>query len=160
MYYFNNYVYEILKYYRTHIVLEDTISIGFTGVATQRVAPVFSNENSEDALYVAASVDFTAAQAIEAQVRIKSVSPQYEWMANDDDIPIDTPVGALAGIIGTAMPVVSLVVPFFVQKQGRLQMQFTNSTTTPITGGLWNWRCIRLTNPINGGWNYSIGFNG
>jgi len=102
MYYFNNYVYEILKYYRAHIVLEDTISIGFTGVATQRVAPVFSNENSEDALYVAASVDFTAAQAIEAQVRIKSVSPQYEWMANDDDIPIDTPVGALAGIIEMA----------------------------------------------------------
>lgn len=158
MYFFNKYVEQILDRYRTHLALEDTIPIGFTGVATQRVAPVFTNENSEDTLYVAASVNFTTSQALEALVRIKSVSPQYEWMSNDDPNPQDTPVGAIAGVIGTAMPVIQLPQPFFIQRQGRLQMQFTNATAAPITGGLWTWRALRLTDPINGGWNYSIGF--
>lgn len=158
MYYFTKYVYQILDRYQNHLELEDTIPIGFTGVASQRVAPVFTNENSEDTLYFAANVNFTAGQAIEALVRIRSISPQYEWMANDDQTPQDTPVSAIAGIGGTAMPVVPLIQPFFIQRQGRLQMQFTNSVATPITGGLFTWRALRLTGPINGGWSYSLGF--
>jgi hypothetical protein len=162
MYFFTDYTYQILNRYRTHVVLDDTIPIGFTGVASQRVAPVFSNENSEDTLYFAAGVDFTTSQALEALVRIRSVSPQYEWMANDDPNPQDTPVGMIAGVIGTAMPLIQLVQPFFIAKQGRLQMQFTNAVATPITGGNWTWKALRLTNPytINGvtGWNYSLGF--
>lgn len=159
MYFFTDYTYKILSRYRNFVPLEDTIPIGFTGVAGQRVAPVYTNDTSEDALYFAASVNFTAGQAIEALVRISSVSPQYQWMANNDPNPQDTPVGVIAGITGTAMPVVPLIQPFFIEKQGQLQMQFTNATTSPITGGLWTWRALRLTEPIDGGWSYSLGFN-
>jgi len=159
MYFFTKYVYQILDRYQEHLPLEDTIAIGFTGSAGQRVPTVFSNSNSDDALYFAASVDFTASQASQALVRIKSVSPNYEWMADDGDNPLDTPVASIAGVQGTAMPVICLIQPFFIQKQGRLSMQFTNATTSPITGGLWTWHALRLTKPINGGWNYNLGFN-
>jgi len=159
MYFFTKYVYQILDRYQTHLELIDTIPIGFTGVANERPAPVFTNEVSEDVLYFAAAVNFSNAGVL---VRIRSVSPQYEWMSNDDPTPQDTPVNALAGIFSQNMPVLPLVQPFFVKKQGRLQMQFTNAATSQITGGLWTWRALRLTNPIsdaNGvGWDYSLGF--
>ncbi len=155
MYFFTKYVYRILDCYQTHLELIDTISIGFTGVANERLAPVFTNEVSDDVLYFAATVDFSNAQV---RVRIRSVSPQYEWMSNDDPTPVDTPVNAIAGVSTQALPVLPLVQPFFVKRQGRLQMQFTNAATNPVTGGLWTWRCLRLTNPINGGWDYSLGF--
>jgi hypothetical protein len=158
MYFFTKYIYQILDRYQEHLPLVDTIPINFTGVATQRVPSVFSNSNSDDALYFAASVDLSASQASEALVRIKSVSPNYEWMANDDDNPQDTPVAAIAGVQGTAMPFIPLIQPFFIQKQGRLQMQFTNATADPVTGGLWTWHALRLTKPINGGWSYNLGF--
>lgn len=156
MYFWTKYVYQIADRYRTHMELVDTVPIGFTGVAGQRVAPVFTNENSEDTLYFAAAVNFSNAGVL---VRIRSISPQYEWMANDDPTPQDTPVNAIAGVFSQALPVLPLIVPFFLKKQGRLQMQFTNDTAAPITGGLLTWRALRLTNPIDGfGWDYSIGF--
>jgi hypothetical protein len=155
MFFFTKYVYQILDRYRTHLELIDTIPIGFTGVAGQRVAPVYTNEQSEDALYFAASVDFSPSGAL---VRIRSVSPQYEWMADDAALPQDTPVAAIAGVSTAVMPILPLIQPFFVQRQGRLQMQFTNSVGAPITGGTWTWRALRLTEPINGGWNYNVGF--
>lgn len=155
MYFFTKYVYRILDFYQTHMPLEDTIPIGFTGVAGQRPAPVFTNEISEDVLLFAASVDFSNAGVL---VRIRSISPQYEWMANDDPNPQDTPVNSIAGIFSQALPNIPLIQPYFLKKQGRLQMQFTNDTAAPITGGLWTWRGLRLTNPINGvGWDYSMG---
>lgn len=156
MYFFTKYIYYILDFYRTHLELVDTIPIGFTGVAGERPAPVFTNEISEDSLYFAAAVDFSNAQAL---VRIRSISPQYEWMADSRPTPQDTPVNALAGVFSQALPVLPLIQPFFIKKQGRLQMQFTNGTAAPITGGLWTWRALRLTNPVNGtGWDYSLGF--
>jgi hypothetical protein len=157
MYFFTKYVYSILDHYQTHLELIDTIPIGFTGTGSERPAPVFTNEVSEDVLYFAAAVNFSNAAVL---VRIRSISPQYEWMSNDDATPQDTPVNALAGIFSQNMPVLPLVQPFFIKKQGRLQMQFTNAPggSTPITGGLWTWRALRLTNPINGGWDYSLGF--
>jgi hypothetical protein len=155
MYYFTKYVYQILDRYRSHLELVDTIPIGFTGVANERPAPVFTNDISEDLLYFAAAVNFSNAGAL---VRIRSISPQYEWMADDQATPQDTPVNALAGIFSQALPNLPLIQPFFVKAQGRLQMSFTNSAAAPTTGGLWTWRALRLTNPINGGWDYSLGF--
>lgn len=154
MYFFTKYTYRILDRYQNHLEFIDTIPIGFTGVAGQRVAPVFTNETSNDVLYFAAAVNFNNAGVL---VRIKSVSPQYEWMANDDPTPQDTPVNALAGVFSQAMPVLPLIQPFFLKAQGRLQMQFTNDASVPITGGLWTWRVLRLSDPINGGWDYSMG---
>lgn len=155
MFFFTKYIYHILDHYRTHLELIDTIPIGFTGVASERPAPVFTNEVSEDILYFAAAVNFSDAGVL---VRIRSISPQYEWMADDAAIPQDTPVNAIAGVFSQALPILPLVSPFFVKRQGRLQMQFTNSAAA-ITGGLWTWRALRLTNPYNGdGWNYGMGF--
>lgn len=160
MLFFTKYVYQILDRYHTHLELIDTIPIGFTGVASERPASVFTNEVSEDVLYFAAAVSFSNAGAF---VRIKSISPQYDWMADDSAIPQDTPINAIAGVFSQALPILPLVQPFFVKKQGRLQMQFTNSAAAPTTGGLWTWRALRLTNPITDargiGWDYSLGFN-
>jgi hypothetical protein len=39
-------------------------------------------------------------------------------------------------------------------------MQFTNAAAAPATGGIITWRALRLREPINGGWDYSIGFTG
>jgi len=160
MYFFTKYVYQILDRYATHLELIDTISIGFTGVANERPPIVFTNEISEDVLFFAATVNFNNPAVL---VRIRSVSPQYEWMSNDNPTPQDTPVNALAGVSGQVLPVLPLVQPFFVRRQGRLALQFTNSALIPsqlipVTGGLWTWRALRLTNPINGGWDYSVGF--
>ncbi len=157
MFFFTKYIYQILDLYRTHVELIDTVPIGFTGVASERPAPVFTNEVSEDTLYFAAAVSFSNAAAL---VRIKSISPQYEWMADDAATPQDTPINAIAGVFSQAMPILPLIQPFFLKAQGRLQMQFTNSPAAPTTGGLWTWRALRLTNPIRGtGWDYSVGFN-
>lgn len=155
IYFFTKYIYQILDRYRTHLELIDTIPIGFTGAAGERPAAVFTNEVSEDVLYFAAAVNFSNAAVL---VRIRSVSPQYEWMADDANPPQDTPVNAIAGVFSQALPILPLIQPFFLKKQGRLQMQFTNSAAGPVTGGLWTWRALRLTNPIDGfGWDYSIG---
>lgn len=106
-------------------------------------------------LYFAATVNFQNAGVL---VRIRSISPAYDWMANNDQTPQDTPVPAIAGFYNQNMPILPLVQPFFLKKQGRMTMQFTNDLMSPITGGLWTWRALRLTNAINGGWDYTIGF--
>lgn len=155
MYYFTPYVYRILSFYNTHMPIEDTVPIGFTGVASQRPAPVFTNEVSEDILLFSASVNFNNAEVL---IRIRSTNPQYEWMADDSPTPQDTPVNAIAGVFSQALPNLPLIQPFFVKRQGRLAMQFTNGVAVPVTGGLFTWRGLRLTNPINGtGWDYSLG---
>jgi hypothetical protein len=157
MYYYNKYTYQILDRYQVHLPLEDTIPLGFTGVAGQRPAPVFTTKYSEDILLFGATVNFSNAGVL---VRIKSQNPSYEWMANDDATPQDTPVNAIAGVFSQAQPVMPLVQQFFLAKQGQLQLQFTNDTAAPITGGLWTFRGLRLTNPVDGvGWDYSMGFH-
>lgn len=156
MYNFDKYTQQIMDRYRTNLELIDTIAIGFTGVAGERPAPIFTNVTSEDALYFGLTVNFNNAGVL---IRLRTISPQYDWMADDSPIPQDTPINALAGIFSQALPVLPLVRPFFIKKQGRLQMQWTNAASSPITGGLITYRALRLTNPINGGWDYSVGFN-
>lgn len=157
MFWLNKQTQQILDYYRTHMELIDTININFTGVANEKPPAALTSDISEDVLLFAAAVNFSNAGVL---VRIKSTTPQYQWMAiSEDNPPQDTPVNAIAGIFSQSMPVLPLVQPFFLQKQGRLEMQFTNAAAAPVTGGLWTWRGLRLTNPINGtGWDYSIGF--
>ena len=81
-------------------------------------------------------------------------------MSNFDPTPQDTPVNAIAGVFSQAMPILPLIRPFFVKRQGRLSMQFTNAAAAPVTGGLWTWRGLKLVNPIDGGWDYSLGMGG
>lgn len=153
MYSFNKYVERILDKYRTHLELVDTVPIGFDGVASRKPAPVFTNQVSADILLFGPYVDFTATDVL---VRIQSRSPQYQWMANNNNSPQDTPIGAIAGISTQVMPVLPLIAPFFLKANGQLQMQFTNSATSPVTGGSITWRGLKLVEPIDGGWDYGM----
>jgi hypothetical protein len=154
MYNFSNYTYKILDKYRNHLVIFDTFAIGFTGAASERLPPVYSNAIDTDALFFAAHVNFSNANAL---VRIKAQSPNYEWMANQNATPQDTPINAIAGISTQSLPQLPLVAPFFVKAQGRLQHIFTNSANSPTTGGYWTWAMLKLIDPIDGGWDYSMG---
>lgn len=151
MYFFNEFTLNILRKYRTHLELIDSVPIGFTGVASQQVAPVFTSLVSADTLFFAANVDFTPADVL---IRIQSRSPQYNWMANNNAIPQFTPIGAVAGISTQVMPVLPLVQPFFLKANGQLQMNFINSAAAAVTGGVITWRLLKLVDPIDGGWNY------
>jgi len=153
MYTFNKYVERILDKYRIHLELVDTVPIGFDGVASRKPAPVFTSQVSADILLFAAYVDFTASDVL---IRVQSRSPQYQWMTNNNNAPQDTPIGALAGITTQVMPVLPLISPFFLEANGQLQMQFTNSATAPVTGGSITWRGIKLVDPIDGGWQYGM----
>jgi hypothetical protein len=154
MFYFNKYTERILDKYKNHIELIDSIAIGFTGAASERLAPIYTSEVNTDTLFFAAAVNFANPDAL---VRIKAISPQYEWMANNDPTPQDTPINAIAGVSTQALPILPIITPFFVKANGRLQMIFTNSANNPTTGGVWTWRRLKLIDPIEGGWDYSMG---
>jgi hypothetical protein len=155
MYYFTKYTYQILDRYRSHLEIVDSFAIGFTGTASERLAPVYTDVVDADVLWFAAHTNFSNANAL---VRIVSISPQYQWMANQQATPQDTPITAIAGVTTQALPVLPLIQPFFLKAQGRLQHIFTNSATSATTGGIWTWRGLKLTEPIDGGWDYNIGF--
>jgi hypothetical protein len=156
MFEYSKFTQQILDHYRTHMELIDTVDINFTGVVNERPPAVLTSDVSEDIILFGATVDFSNAGAL---VSIESISPNYRWMAASDIALQDTPINAVAGIFSQASPILQLVQPFFLKKNGRLRMQFTNSAAAATTGGLWTWRGLRLTNPYNGdGWNYDIGF--
>ena len=155
MYFFTEYTKKILNLYRNHLIFFDTIPIGFAGVANERPAPSANNEVSEDVLYFGGELSFSNAGVL---VRIKAISPQYEWMVNDDATPQDTPANAVFGVFSQALPIIPWVSPFFIKKQGRLQLQWTNSAAAATTGGFVTLHGLRLTNPVNGtGWDYGMG---
>jgi hypothetical protein len=157
MYFFTKYTYAILDKYRNFEPLEQTTAIGFTGVAGERPPPVTTPDISEDSLLFGAQVNFNNPGVF---VRIKSLSPQYEWMGDNQPTPINTPITAIAGTFDQALPVLPLIQPAFLSAQGKLQMSFTNAAANPITGGFITWRGLRLVGPIDGGWNFTTGFSG
>jgi hypothetical protein len=151
MYYFNKFTEKILACYGNWLELPDSIPIGFTGVASQVPAPINSNEVDTDSLIFAFGVNFDSPNDV--LIRIRSISPQYEWMANTQQTPQDTPLTAIAGNSTQVMPLLPLVMPFFLKANGKLEMKFTNSATSPVTGGIITLRRLKLVLPINGGWN-------
>jgi hypothetical protein len=155
MYRYNKYVKHILSKYREHLEFIDPLQTSFTGVASERPAPVLTNEVSVDTLYYGAFVNFTNLAAL---VRIASLSPQYQWMSNHDPVPQDTPIHHVAATSDQIAIIQPLMNPFFVKAQGRLLHQFTNSPADPTTGGIWVWRALKLIDPIDGGWDYEKGF--
>ena len=157
MFEYSKFTQQILDHYRTHMELIDTQNVNFTGVASERPPAALTSDVSEDIILFGATVSFSNAGAL---VRIRAITPNYQWMTRgNDEPPQDTPINAIAGIFSQASPILQLVQPFFLKKQSRLEMQFTNSAAAPTTGGLITWRGLRLTNPYNGiGWDYDIGF--
>ncbi len=156
MFYYNPFTIKILEKYGNWLELPDPVPIGFTGVAAQRVAPVYTNEVDADSLIWGFNVDFLATQ-FDVQVWIRSVSPQYDWVANTQATPQFVPIGAIAGINTQVMPVLPLIMPFFQKANGKLEFKFINSTAVPITGGVITARRLKLVNPINGGYNPDAG---
>lgn len=154
MYFFNKKTEEILAQYEDWLEQIDTVAIGFTGVASERPAPVYTSEYSADTLWFGFSVNFDETGVL---IRVSSRSPQYQLMGNNNSTPQDTPIGAFAGNTSQVMPVLPLVQPFFLQSQGTLQYQFTNSASAPVTGGIITARLLKLIGPKNGvGWNYGF----
>lgn len=157
MWFYTDHIYKILSFYKTHLLFFDTVPIGFTGTVNERPAASTTNEIAEDALYFGGELSFSNSGVF---VRIQSLNPQYQWMVNDDPTPQDTPANAVFGVFSQSLPVIPWVAPFFVKRQGKLQMQWTNSAAAATTGGFVTLHGLRLTNPVNGiGWNYDIGFN-
>jgi len=162
MYYYNDFTNAILKRYGTHLELIDSQPIAFTTTANEKVPPFFTTEVNADTLVFAFNVNFINANVL---VRIKSISPQYEWMQNNDPVPQDTPIGAVAGVSSQALPVLPLVMPFFLLANGRLQFQFTNSASNPTApGAVITTRMLKLVDPLQNsdgtcGWNDGLGWN-
>ena len=156
MYYYNKYTLGILDRYTTHTELIDSQPVAFTATADEKAPLVFTTEVNADTLYFAAAINIENPDVL---VRIKSVSPQYEWMSNNNASPQDTPIGALFGTSNQVLPVLPLVMPFFVLANGRLQMQFTNSSSDPSGACVVTWRLLKLVGPKqnpdgSSGWNY------
>lgn len=147
----------IIDMYEDSVPDFDTVPIGFNGVATERLT-VSSNEISDDTIWFAFGVNFDLTTITDALIRISSRSPQYDWMSNDQSTPQDTPVGAVAGCSQQVLPMLPIVKPFFMYKNSKLQYTFTNSTTAPITGGLWTAAVIKLLRPKDG-IGYQYGFS-
>ena len=159
MWFFTKYTLRILDFYQTHLIFYDTIPIGFTGTVNEKPAPSFTNEVSEDVLYFGGELSFSNSGVL---VRVSSISPQYQWMVNDDPIPQDTPANAVFGVFSQSLPIIPWVSPYFMKKQGRLQLQWTNSAAAATTGGFVTLHGLRLTNPIKNplgglGWDYNVG---
>lgn len=155
MWWISPYTKHILSKYREHLEFIDSLQTGLTGVASERPAPVTTNEVNVDALYFAAFVNFNNAGVL---VRITTISPQYQWMTNQAATPQDTPIHAIAGVFSQVTPILPLIKPFFVKAQGRLLHQFTNAAVSPAARGIWTWRALKLIDPIDGGWDDLKGY--
>ncbi len=158
MYYYNKYVLGILDRYLTHTELIDSQPVAFTSTANEKAPLVFTTETNADTLYFGAAINIENPDVL---VRIKSISPSYEWMSNNNASPQDTPIGALFGTSTQVLPVLPLVMPFFVQANGRLQMQFTNSPSDPSGPAVVTWRLLKLVGPKQNpdgtsGWDYGF----
>ena len=156
MYFYNKYTLAILDRYTTHTELIDSQPVAFTSTANEKAPLVFTTEVEADCLYFAGAINIENANVL---VRIKSVSPQYEWMSNNNASPQDTPIGAIFGTSSQVLPVLPLVMPFFVYGNGRLQMQFTNSASNASGPAVVTWRILKLVGPKQNpdgstGWTY------
>ena len=124
--------------------LYDPVPVGFTGVASQELPSVFSNE--VDAYSIVYGFEFSEDPG-DAQIWIRSTNPQYEWMAQSaNGTPTYAPLTAIAGIAGQVLPVLPLVMPFILGPNGRIEMKFINASSGPLTGGIITLRRLKLIN--------------
>lgn len=135
--YFSDFVKSILKNYRSYVELDLSAPIGFSGAASQRLT-IYTPQIDSDALLFGAAVDFNNALVL---IRVMDVSSGYQWSPQND-----TPIGAIAGLGGQVMPVLDLTCPFFLSRNSKLQMDWTNSAAASTTGGNITWRGIKLLN--------------
>lgn len=140
---FRDYMAAILAKAKDYRPIELTSAIGFAGVASE-LSTVFTPPVDADVLIVGAHVDFSNSGVT---VRIEDTSSGYQWnvlQSTGSTNVQGTPVTALAGVTTQVMPVLGLVIPFFLSRQSKLKMDFRNSAAGPTTGGLWTWAGLKL----------------
>lgn len=134
--YFQAYVTKIISQYKNFLELNLTTRIPFTGVASENLPSVFTPPVDADALLFGANVDFDSDGV---SLRVTDTASGYVW--NPQSL---TPIGAMAGFSANVLPVLPLTCPFFLSRQSKLQMDFVNAASSPITGGAITWKGIKL----------------
>lgn len=132
-----------LQDFDAQLELWDSIPIGFTGVASQEISSIFSNEVNESTMLFGLGVDFDPG---DAKIWVRSISPQYEWNANTKNgTPNYMPISAVCGIAGQVMPILPLIMPFEISPNGKIEFRFINASSGAITGGNLQLRSLKLT---------------
>jgi hypothetical protein len=143
--YFAEYVATILKKYKTWQPLYLTTLIGFDGSTASERTTCFTPQVDSDAILFGANTNFSNAQV---NVRISDTGSGYVWniiQAATGSTASGTPVSAVAGASSQVAPILPLVCPYFLSRQSKLQMEFTNSATSisPSTSSI-SWVGIKL----------------
>jgi len=134
--YFYEFVKGIIGQYSRYVPLKLTTAIGFDGAIVSQQKTVFSPQIDADALLFGANVDFSNTNVT---VKITDTASGYVWN------PVSaTPIVAVAGVTTQVSPILPLVCPFFLSRQSKLQMDFTNSATALTTGGNITWDGLKL----------------
>lgn len=134
--YFQDFVKTIISQYRQYLPLKLTTSIGFDGSTASQRLTVFTPQIDADALLFGANVDFSNTSVT---VKITDTATGYVWN------PVTaTPIVAIAGVTTQVSPILPVVCPFFLSRQSKLQMDFTNSASSLTTGGNITWDGLKL----------------
>lgn len=134
--YFQKFVEGIIGQYARYLPLKLTTAIGFDGATASQRLTVFTPQIDADALLFGANVDFSNANVT---VKITDTASGYVWN------PVSpSPIVAVAGVTTQVSPILGLVCPFFLSRQSKLQMDFTNSAAALTTDGNITWDGIKL----------------
>jgi len=143
--YFADHVKTILTKYKSWQPLYLTTLIGFDGATANERVTAFTPQVDSDALLFGAHVNFSNTQV---NVKITDTGNGYAWnvlQAATGASTSGTPVTAIAGATTQVMPVLALVCPYFLSRQGKLQLDFTNgsSSISPSTSTI-TWTGLKL----------------
>jgi hypothetical protein len=135
---FNDYIKGILARYARYNEIALTTPIGFDGATASQQRQVYTPQIDSDCLIFGAGVDFTN---VNVTVKVTDVASGYVWNPTTA-----APIHSLAGAAAQVMPIILLTCPFFMSRQSKLQMDFTNSAASLTTGGNITWRGVKLLN--------------
>lgn len=137
--YFQDYVKTILAKYKTWVPLYLTTLIGFDGVTASERVTCYTPQVDADALIMGLHYS-PSTQVAGVSVKITDSGSGYAWnvlQSVTGSTSPGTPITALAGIATEVMPVLPLVCPYFLGRQSKLQMDFTNGATpAPATASI------------------------
>jgi hypothetical protein len=145
--YFSEYVATILKKYKTWQPLYLTTLIGFDGSTASERTTCFTPQVDSDAILFGGHTNFSNAQV---NLKISDTGSGYVWnvlQGATSATTSGTPVTAIAGASTQVMPILAMVCPYFLSRQSKLQMDFTNSATS-VAGATSSitWVGIKLLN--------------
>lgn len=131
---FQDYVNNLLKQYKQFKDHWLTTAIGFAGVASEN-SVVFTPPVDADFMIFGFNVDFSNAGVL---VTMVDTSTGYNFMtlqSTGTTSLVGTPITAVAGLTTQVMPVLSLICPFWLSRQSKIQYNFRNSASAQTTGG-------------------------